>query len=81
MRTAAAPLAFTLGGAGRIVGLGNGDPSSHERDKPADGAHGARSAWNGLARVVVQAAAQTGTITLTASAPGLASGKLEIPVV
>ena len=81
VRTAAAPLAFTLGGAGRIVGLGNGDPSSHERDKPADGAHGARSAWNGLARVVVQAAAETGTITLTASAPGLTSGKLEIPVV
>jgi beta-galactosidase len=30
---AANPIAFTLEGPGRIIGVGNGDPSSHEPDK------------------------------------------------
>jgi beta-galactosidase len=31
--TAANPIAFKLGGPGRIIGVGNGDPSSHEPDQ------------------------------------------------
>jgi beta-galactosidase len=30
--TANVPVAFTLGGPGRIIGVGNGDPASHEPD-------------------------------------------------
>jgi beta-galactosidase len=30
--TASVPVAFTLAGAGRILGVGNGDPASHEPD-------------------------------------------------
>ena len=30
--TANVPVAFTLGGPGRIIGVGNGDPTSHEPD-------------------------------------------------
>lgn len=43
------------GSAGRLIGLGNGDPSSHEPDRPEAWDAGTRSAWNGYARVVLQA--------------------------
>merc|ERR1712032_1584814 len=32
--TASAPLQFSLSGPAQIIGLGNGNPSSHEHDKP-----------------------------------------------
>lgn len=50
----------------RILGVGNGDPSSHEPDKGVK-----RSSFNGLCMAIVQAPKQSGTITVTATANGL----------
>eukprot|EP00299_Pterocystis_sp_00344_P000414 c10119_g1_i6.p1 GENE.c10119_g1_i6~~c10119_g1_i6.p1 ORF type:complete len:890 (+),score=230.90 c10119_g1_i6:273-2942(+) len=77
------PISFTLSGtAATIIGLGNGDPSSHESDKPKSPVEGSRSAWNGLARVVVQAESdETGQVTLHATHPTLGTTSLILEVV
>ena len=63
---------FTVSG-GAILGVGNGDPSSHEADKASQ-----RAVFNGLAEVIVQSADQPGTITLTASSTGLTPTNITI---
>jgi len=78
--TAGVQVQFVLAGQGSIIGLGNGDPNCHEHDKPTDSQHGHRITFNGLARVVLQSSDQAGKITLTASAPGLTSHQIVIPV-
>src|SRR6185437_14933302 len=64
--TAHDAITFRVSGAGRLIGVGNGDPSSHEADH-AD----TRSVFNGLCCAIVQAARDVGEIRLEASAPGL----------
>lgn len=64
--TAANEVVFRVSGPGRIAGVGNGDPSSHEPDKS-----NRRKAFNGLCQVLVQATGEPGTITLTAGSEGL----------
>ena len=64
---------FRLEGPGEIIGVGNGDPSSHQADKSIQ-----RSAFNGLALVIVQAAKEPGVIRLTAESPGLETGSVQI---
>jgi len=59
-------IVFELSGNGKIIGVGNGDPSSHEPDK----AH-KRWAFNGLCMVIVQSAKEAGELRLQASSPGL----------
>ena len=71
--TAANDVQFRLEGPGEIIGVGNGDPSSHEADKSIQ-----RSAFNGLALVIVQAAKEPGVIRLTAESPGLETGTVQI---
>ncbi len=66
---------FTLTGPARIIGLGNGNPNSHEPEKG-----NRRSLFNGLAQVLIQTTEDSGKATLTATAPGLKSGILVIPV-
>jgi beta-galactosidase len=75
--TAQAPVRFGVSG-GRIIGLGNGDPNSHEPDLPqAGGAQ--RRLYNGLAQVIVQSETGTGgTLTLSASSPGLGPASVAI---
>lgn len=63
---------FTVGGAGQIAGVGNGDPSSHEPDRAAK-----RHAFHGRLMALVQAAERPGTITLSVAAPGLQSARME----
>ncbi len=63
---------FKVSGAGKIIGVGNGDPGCHEADKCIG--RWQRSAFNGLAQVIVQSARQPGTIKLTAFSPGLRAG-------
>ena len=58
---------FSIEGPGRILGVGNGDPSSHEPDQGT-----MRRAFNGYCLVLVQAGKEAGTITLRATATGLA---------
>jgi len=67
---------FEISGPAKILGVGNGDPSSHEPAKASN-----RSLFCGLAQVIVQATATPTQITLTATADGLkpATLKLDIP--
>src|SRR6185369_17263289 len=71
--TADNQLAFTLAGPGKIIGVGNGDPSSHESDKDPS-----RKLFNGLAQVIVQAGDTTGEFKLTASCEGLKPATISI---
>ncbi len=68
---------FAISGPGKIIGVGNGDPSSHEPDKCTDGAW-QRSAFNGKCQVMVQSTKQSGIIKFEASAAGLWSGGTDI---
>jgi beta-galactosidase len=89
MPIAADEVSFDLSGPGRIIGVGNGDPSSHEPDvflpsPPAKAGGKAvppqwkRRLFNGLAQVLVQAGRSAGTLTLRATAAGLAPIVLNI---
>jgi beta-galactosidase len=64
---------FELKGAGKIIGVGNGDPSSHESDKASE-----RRVFNGFAQIIVQASRREGTIELTATSPKLTPARLKI---
>lgn len=64
---------FEVSGPGKIIGVGNGDPSCHEPDKGSR-----RSLFNGYAQVIVQTGKSAGAITLTARAPGLKPATLTI---
>ncbi|HWG38516.1 MAG TPA: beta-galactosidase GalA [Terriglobales bacterium] len=71
--TASNLVRFTLDGPGRILGVGNGDPSSHEPDHASQ-----RSAFNGLCMVLVQSRRSAGTVVLEATADGIASARIQI---
>lgn len=60
---------------GTVLGLGNGDPNSHESEKGNE-----RSLFNGLAQVIVRADAGEGSLAVEASAPGLRSARASVPV-
>ncbi len=65
---------FTLSGPGKIIGVGNGDPSCHEPDKflaGSDEQPWRRSLFNGLAQIIVQAGKEPGELKLQAEAQGL----------
>jgi beta-galactosidase len=65
---------FTLEGPGAIIGVGNGDPNSHEADKASE-----RSLFNGLAQVIVQSRREgRGLLKLRASADGLQAAEVEL---
>jgi beta-galactosidase len=63
-------VAFDVTGNAKIIGVGNGDPSSHEPDKAT-----MRRAFNGLCQVIIQAGDNPGQIQLSAQSDGLASVK------
>jgi beta-galactosidase len=73
MPIASNEVTFKIDGPGRLIGVGNGDPSCHEPDK-AD----KRSAFNGLCVAIVQAQKQPGEIRVEASAAGLESASITI---
>ncbi len=64
---------FSISGDAKIIGVGNGDPSSHEPDKCEDGKW-QRSAFNGKCQVIIQAGKTPGKIILEAKSTGLRSG-------
>jgi beta-galactosidase len=68
---------FEMKGTGRIIGVGNGDPSSHEPDKYLSGNY-QRRLFNGKCQVIVQSGRQAGPIVLLASSEGLNSVSMEI---
>ena len=65
-------------GPGEIIGVGNGDPHSHEPDKATH-----RSAFHGLVRAIVQSSAPgaKGVIVIEAVADGLTSSSLSLEAV
>ena len=57
---------FTIEGPGRIIGTGNGNPTSHEPDKASQ-----RLSFNGYCLVLVQANKEAGEIRLKATSDQL----------
>lgn len=68
---------FYVSGDAKIIGVGNGDPSSHEPDKCADGAW-QRALFNGYAQVIVQSGRTSDMIHFEARAAGLHKGETDI---
>ena len=71
---------FVAAGDLHIIGVGNGDPSSHEADKGEDSV-AARHLFNGHAQVIVQAGVKPGMYHFTASAEGLQPGATDISTI
>jgi beta-galactosidase len=59
-------VAFKVTGPGRLAGVGNGDPTSHESDIGSS-----RRAFSGLCMAIVQATKSAGDVTVEATSPGL----------
>jgi beta-galactosidase len=64
---------FRVSGAGKLIGVGNGDPTDHESDRGA-----VRKAFCGYCMAIVQSAKGTGSITVEAESPGLTSATVTI---
>ena len=73
--TANIPVEFEISGGGKIIGLGNGNPNSHEAEKGNK-----RSLFNGLAQVIIQSdEGDNESIKLVARSTGLKSAVVIIP--
>jgi len=59
-------IVFELQGEGKLIGVDNGDPRSHEDFKA-----NRRRSFHGLCLAIVQSTARSGEIRITASSPGL----------
>lgn len=66
-------IAFTLDGAGKIIGVDNGRPDSHEPYHA-----NRRKTFGGLALILLQSDGRAGTMSLTASSPSLKSATIHI---
>jgi beta-galactosidase len=66
-------LTFEWAGAGRIIGVDNGQPDSHEPYRASE-----RRAFNGLALVLVQSSGRPGNMALSAAGTALAGARIEI---
>ncbi|MEO0796730.1 MAG: beta-galactosidase GalA [Verrucomicrobiota bacterium] len=64
---------FEISGEMSLLGVGNGDPISHESDKEPK-----RKAYHGLAQLLLLAGREAGTVTVTATSSGLAPTALEL---
>jgi beta-galactosidase len=68
---------FTLTGDGKIIGVGNGDPSSHEPDKCIDGKW-QRRLFNGKCQIILQAGTSISKIKLEAKTDSVWPASTEI---
>ena len=64
---------FRVTGPGKLLGVGNGDPTSHESDLGP-----VRKAFSGLCMGVVQSTKTAGTITVEATSPGLTAASVMV---
>lgn len=71
---------FSLKGDAKITGVGNGDPSSHEPDKCADGAW-RRKLFNGHCQLILQSGYSRDNIKLEAKSEGLYTASTEIHII
>jgi beta-galactosidase len=67
-------ITFSVTGAGKLIGVGNGDPTDQESDKGSS-----RKAFSGLCMAIVRSSKTAGTITIEATSPGLESTRATIP--
>jgi beta-galactosidase len=68
---------FTVKGDAKIIGVGNGDPSSHEPDKCL-GNQWQRKLFNGKCQVIVQSGKSPGIIEFEAQSDGLITGSISL---
>ena len=66
-------VAFQIQGEGKIIGVDNGNPGSHEDFKGSR-----RKAFGGLCLAIVQSTAKPGRIQFTATSPGLKPGSVTV---
>jgi beta-galactosidase len=71
---------FYISGDAKIIGVGNGDPSSHEPDKCWEGAW-QRSAFNGKCQVIIQVGKTVGTVKFEAKSNGLQAASASLNLV
>jgi beta-galactosidase len=68
---------FSIKGDAKIIGVGNGDPSSHEQDRYFDTAAG-RHLFNGKCQVILLAGKRSSNIHFDAKSDGLWTGSTDI---
>jgi beta-galactosidase len=73
--TADNAVTFEVSGPARIIGVDNGDPSSHDSFQA-----GTRPAFDGMAFAILQAGKTPGHVTVTAKSKGLKPATLEFDV-
>ena len=71
--TAGNMLTFAVEGPGKVIGVGNGDPSCHEPDKASQ-----RSAFMGLGAGFVQAGTTAGDVRVKVTSRGLEAGEITL---
>jgi len=64
---------FRVAGAGKLIGVGNGDPTDHAPDKGTS-----RKAFSGFCMALVQSSKAAGKIMVEATSAGLASSTMTI---
>jgi beta-galactosidase len=64
---------FKVSGQGKLIGVGNGDPTDQASDKGTS-----RKAFSGLCMALVQSAKTAGSITVEATSSGLAAASVTI---
>jgi len=73
--TADAMLDFEISGAATLLGVGNGNPTSHEPEQAPR-----RQLFNGYAQLIIRTHAQSATVSIHAHADKLESGMLRIEI-
>jgi len=64
---------FRVNGEGKLIGVGNGDPTNQESDKGAS-----RKAFSGYCMALVQSTRTAGNITIEATSPGMSPASVTI---
>jgi len=64
---------FEVSGSGKLIGVGNGDPTDHSPDKG-----NSRKAFSGFCMALVQSSNHTGNITVQATSPGLSPSTVTV---
>jgi len=70
-------ITFKIEGNGKIIGVGNGDPSSHEPDKILKGDYH-RKLFNGKCQLIMQSTEDEGIIKITAVSDQLKTTEVKI---
>jgi beta-galactosidase len=68
-------VSFQISGGGRILGVGNGNPSDHDPDRASE-----RNAFHGHCIVIIQAGEKPDTLRLTATSSGITKASLSFQV-